>query len=197
MKIIILFIIVLSSMLCYSQPTEKLLISAIVLNSDSVPVTNVAIVSIQTGKTVRTNSKGFFETEIAEDDSLLIYHIAFKRQFITLKNSGRSIILEPEVHEIMQVNVSGNKDLEQKKMDQILSDIRRLAPMQKIPSYDMKSIAQRFVDQQGSHNKGFSPFFGPTVGAPLSKLASPISKRIERRERKKMTSHYHLVKKGN
>jgi hypothetical protein len=195
MRFFILLIIVVSPILCYSQQGEKVLISAIILNIDSVPVTDVAIVSIKTGTMVRTNQKGFFQIEVADDDSLFAFHIAYKRQFIDAKSNGRRIILEPESHELMQVEVTSNRNSEQKRIDQIRNDIRRIAPMKTISHYDLKSAQQHFVDEQGSHTKGFSPYFGPTIPVSLRKITSGISKAKEHRKLKKLTSHYHLVKK--
>jgi len=196
MRFLLLLLVVLLSCRSYSQKPGKLLISGIVLSKDSVPLSGVAIVNIRTGKVMRTNTSGFFKVEIAPEDSLLVYHLAYKNKFIRAKDNYHYIFLEPDIREVMQVDVFDKKSKDQQHLDQTMGDILRLAPMQKISAYDMKSVAQHFVDQQGSHNKGFSPFFGPTVDVSLRKLVSPITKRKERLEREKLTSHYHLEKKG-
>ncbi|MDP2113948.1 MAG: hypothetical protein Q8K69_07805, partial [Bacteroidota bacterium] len=55
----------------YSQHTKETILSGIVVGNDSIPVPDVAIINIRTGKTKRTNANGFFQIEIALEDSLL------------------------------------------------------------------------------------------------------------------------------
>lgn len=171
--------------------------SGILMSPDSVAVPDVAIIDIHSGKTVRTNVIGFFQTEMAADDSLMIYHIAYKKQFITADNNARMIILTPEVQEIMQVDITNQKAREQKNLMQTVADINRLAPLNSLWGYDAHSRQDYFILDNGSHTKGFSPFFGPTISMPIDELAAKVSKIKERRQLRKLTSHYHLVKNGD
>ena len=68
MRFYILLTVLFTAFLCFSQEPEKLLLSGIVLNTDSVPLSNVAIVNIRTGKVMRTNTTGYFQAEIAAED---------------------------------------------------------------------------------------------------------------------------------
>lgn len=195
MRFLLLLIVFSTVFQCFSQKPVKLLKSGIVMNTDSVPVPNVAIINISSGKAVRTNLNGFFLTEITEGDSLLVYHIAYKYKFINAKYNRSHIVLEPEIQELMQIDISGNKGREQKTLDLILDDIRRLAPMKKLSGYELTSAQEYFVNENGSHIKGFSPFFGPIIPIPLVKLEAKISALSERRQLEKMTSHYHIQPK--
>ncbi len=178
-----------------AQPSGKIMLSAIVLNTDSVPVPDVAIINSRTGKTVRTNPYGFFQTEIGMEDSLLVYHIAYRKQFISEKNNGKYIILEPEIQELMQVDITDKKEKELQNLEETLNDIKRIAPKEKPTGYDLHSRQDFFYRDQGTHTKGFSPFFGPTQTVPLGEIAGFFSKIKQKKQRKKLTSHYHLVKK--
>jgi hypothetical protein len=169
-------------------------LSGIVIGTDSIPIPDVAIINTRTGIAVRTNSEGFFRTEIAAKDSLCAFHIAYKRFFINEKDNGKYIVIEPDIQELMQVNVTNKNKQEQKNLDKTLNDIKRLAPMKTIPQYDMESRQSKFIEENGSHNKGFSPFFGPTFRIPFEKLTA-VAGTSEKRQKKKLTSHYHLVKK--
>lgn len=180
---------------CYSQSPQKILISGVVIGPDSAVIPGVAIINTRTLKTVRTNLYGYFQTEIASEDSLLVYHIAFKKRFITSGNNGHRIVLEPEIQELRQVDIIDKKEQEQKNLDNTVSEIKRLAPMKKLSGYDQKSRQSYFIDANGSHNKGIIPFFGPTIKSPLAKAVALVAGTEEKRQRKKLTSHYHLIKK--
>jgi hypothetical protein len=82
MRFLLLIITVMLVFECYSQPVRKIQLFGIVVSPDSVPVPDVAIMNIWSGKIVRTNANGFFRTEISDEDSLLVFHIAYKKQFI-------------------------------------------------------------------------------------------------------------------
>lgn len=179
----------------YSQSPAKILLSGVIMNSDSVAIPGVAIINCRTVKATRTNLNGWFQTEILPEDSLLVYHIAYKKKFIGLKNNGQHIVLELEIHELKLVNVNDKKEKEQKNLDNTVSEIKRLAPLKKLEGYDLKSRQEQFIEDNGSHNRGFSPFFGPTIRSPLAKVIAVVSGTEEKRLRKKLTSHYHLVKK--
>jgi len=180
---------------CSSQNTGETILSGIVVDNDSIPVADVAIINTRTGKTVRTNTTGFFQTEIAPQDSLLAYHIAYKKRFISEKYNGRLIVLEPEIQELMQVDVIDKSVQEMKNLEETVSDIKRLAASKKLDGFDRKSRQSYFFDQNGSYNKGFIPFFGPTSHIPFGKIASLVTGDAEKRQRKTLTSHYHLVRK--
>jgi hypothetical protein len=178
-----------------AQNPTQILVSGIILTLDSIPVPDVSIINVRTGKTVRSNTSGFFQTEITENDSLLVYHIAFQKQFITEKENGRYILLEPEIQELMQVDIIDSKELERKKMEELSNDIKQQVPKEKPTGYDLKSRQSYFIDENGSHNKGFSPFFGPTFRIPLGEIANIVSELGIFRRKNTTTSHYHLVKK--
>lgn len=178
----------------YSQNTKETMLSGIVVGNDSVPVSDVAIINIRTGKTTRTNTNGFFQIEIALEDSFLVYHIAYKKRIINEKHNGRYIVLEPEIVELMQVDVTDKNEKELKNLEETVDDIKRLAPLKKPEGFDIKSRQSYFYEQHGSHTKGFSPFFGPTVRSPIAKIITLVAGSEEKRQRKKLTSHYRLVK---
>lgn len=113
---------------------------------------------------------------------------------ICKRNNGRYIVLEPEIVELMQVDVTDKDEKEQKNLEETVNDIKRLAPLKKPEGFDVKSRQSYFYDQHGSHNKGFSPFFGPTVRSPIAKIITLVAGSEEKRQRKKLTSHYRLVK---
>lgn len=178
----------------YSQHKKETILSGIVVGNDSIPLPEVAIINVRTGKTSRTNANGFFQIEITLEDSLLVYHIAYKKRFVNEKHNGRYIVLEPEVVELMQVDVSDKKEKELKNLQETVNDIKRLAPLEKPEGFDLKSRQSYFYDQHGSHTKGFSPFFGPTFRSPIAKIITLVAGSEEKRQRKKLTSHYRLVK---
>ncbi len=194
MRRFVLIIFVFVSVHCYSQMPGKILLSGIILNADSLPVPDVAIIDLKTGKTIRTNSTGFFQTAISPEDSLMVYHISYKKQFINADDNAKLTILQPEVQEIMQVDITDNHAKEQRNLDQTVADINKLAPLKKLTGYELHSTQEYFIRDNGSLTKGFSPFFGPTVPVSLGILAAQFSKIKEKRELKKLTKHYHLVK---
>jgi hypothetical protein len=153
----------------YSQTAEKIMISGTVLSTDSVPIPDVAIINIWSGNIVRTDVNGFFKIEILPGDSLLVYHMSYKNMFISKNTQGGYIILKPEIHELLQVNVHDKSAQEQRNLQQTISDIKRLVPLNKLTGFDLKSIQDYFADENGSPSKGFSPFFGPTINIPIEK----------------------------
>lgn len=183
----------------YSQTTESSLLSAVLVGPDSLPVPDVAVINTRTFHTVRTDENGYFQTEIAGDDSLFIYHIAFKRQFINENDNGKVIVLEPQVNEISQVDVTDSALQDLKNLQKTLKDIKRVVPDKKYDhsDYTESSRQKLFVERNGSHTKGFQPFFGPTVKLPLGTIINAVAGNAEKRKRKKLTSHYHLVKNKN
>ena len=153
----------------YSQPTGKIMISGTVMSTDSVPIPDVAIINIWSGNIVRTDVNGFFKIEILPGDSLLVYHVAYKNLFISKNTQGGYVILKPEIHELLQVNVHDKSLQEQRNLQQTINDIKRLVPLNKLTGFDLKSIQDYFADENGSPNRGFSPFFGPTFNIPIEK----------------------------
>lgn len=192
MKYICTVLTLLSACIGYAQSHKTTSISGIIISNDSVPVPDVAIINTRTLKTVRTDNLGFFQTTIEIDDSLLVHHIAYKRIFIKEKNNGKYIVIEPQIHELQQVDI---KQDEYEILKKNLANIKELARQKKLSKEEVKSLSQRFTDQNGSHNKGFSSFFGPTTHVSFGKVGEVINRRIEKRYRQKLTSHYHLVKK--
>lgn len=178
----------------YSQPIRKIQLFGIVVSPDSVPIPDVAIINMWSGKVVRTDAKGFFHTMIITDDSLLVYHIAYKKQFINKNNLGKFIILQPEIQQLMQVNVINKREQEQKNLEQTINEIRRLAPAKKLEGYDYESSLDYFVLGNGAHGKGFKPFFGPTILIPTGKIAEPVTRIVEKNKQKKRTTPIHLLK---
>lgn len=186
---VLCFLFVLQS---YAQPLDKIRISGIVVGTDSVPIRGVAIINVKTGKIVHTDKNGNFHIEFSVKDSLLIYHIAYKKQFVNSSDDRKYFVLQPEVHELMQVDVLDKTKLEKKYLDSTMVEINQQAPKQKLTGYDQKSTLEYFVNENGSHNKGFSPYFGPSFHFNFEKNTANVIKREERRQRKKLTAYYHL-----
>lgn len=153
----------------YSQTSGKIMISGTVLSTDSVPIPGAAVINIWSGNIVRTDVTGFFKIEILPGDSLLIYHISYKKLFISKNNQGGYILLKPEIHELLQVNVQDKNVQEERNLQQTINDIKRLVPLEKLTGFDLKSIQDYFADENGTPNRGFSPFFGPTFKIPIEK----------------------------
>lgn len=196
MRPLLLTLACLAVIKVYCQTPVTSLLSAVVVGPDSLPVPDIAIINTRTFHTVRTNGNGYFQTEIAMGDSLFIYHIAFNRRFVNKNDNGKIIVLEPHVNELIQVDVNGNALQELKNLQKTLQDIKRVAPEKKHnhSDYTAGSRQESFVKQHGSHTKGFSPFFGPTVQLPLGTIIDALTGDQDKRKRKKLTSHYHLVK---
>lgn len=189
-----IFIFLISGFAGLAQNPKPILISGIIVDTDSIALPDVAVINVRTGKTVRTNSDGFFETTMAEEDSLLAYHIAYKRLFISYRDNARTLVMFPETHELLQVEVTEDSEAAQKKADKLSEDIMRVAPMKKMTGYDHKSRSDYFYEENGSHNKAFSPYFGPTARISVGKIGEVLSKISRKRQLKKNTTHYHLVK---
>lgn len=179
----------------YSQSPRSTLLSAVVVDADSLPVPDVAIINTRTFHTVRTNESGYFQTEIAEDDSVFIHHIAYKRRFANESDNGKIIVIEHQVNELKQVNITDNAKEELKNLQKTMKDIKRIAPTKKLTDFTVNSRHKLFVEQNGSHTRGFMPFFGPTTTIPLEQIISLVAGSEQKRQRKKLTPHYHLVKK--
>lgn len=197
MRILLFSLACMGVFTAFSQSPRATMLSAVVVGPDSLPVPDVAIVNTRTFHTVRTNEKGYFQTEIAENDSLFIHHISFKRQFINHKFNGKIIVLEAQVNELQQVNVTDDAIQEMKNLQKTLEDIKRIAPQKKYSHSDFTdgSRQKNFVERHGSHTRGFMPFFGPTVQVPLGTIINAIGGNMDKRQRRKLTSHYHLVKR--
>jgi hypothetical protein len=130
--------------------------------------------------------------ELPLKDSLLIYHIAYKKQFVNNNDNRKYFMLEPEVHELMQINILNKTKLEKRYLDSTLFSIKQVAPTVKLTGYDKRSSMQYFIDENGSLNKGFSPYFGPSFHIPLERNTAKVLKREQSRQIKKLTTHYHL-----
>ena len=184
-------ILVLNS---FGQPLGKLHVAGTIIGRDSDPIQGVAIIDILTGKIVHTDNNGNFHMEFSLKDSLLIYHIAYKKQFVNNNDTRKYFMLEPEVHELMQINILNKTKLEKRYLDSTLFSIKQVAPTVKLTGYDKRSSMQYFIDENGSLNKGFSPYFGPSFNIPLERNTAKVLKREQRRQIKKLTTHYHLEK---
>ncbi len=193
MRFLLTIVFVFAVFLSIAQPSGKIQVSGTVVDVDSFPVQGAAIINVKTGKLIHTDKDGHFMAEFSEKDSLLIYHIAYKKQFINSTDPRKKFVMEPEVHELKQVNVTDKGKSGNKNLDSMMISASQLAQKKKLTGYDEKSQLDYFVDQNGSHNKGFSPYFGPSFGIPFGKSLENVLKREERRQRKEMTSHYHLV----
>ena len=196
MRLIVLIIVLFAvSNVIAQQPMQKITITGIVVSADSLPVSGVAIVNIHTGKTVRTNTAGYFRAEITGDDSLLVYHISYQKHYINKKDNGKLIILEPEIQHIKQVDIVDKQRMEQRNLDQTVDDILRLAPMKQLSGYQLHSSQEYFILENGTHTKGFSPYFGPTFHLSLAKVPDLIGKTETQKEQQKTVSDQKSPKK--
>jgi hypothetical protein len=191
MRILLTIVIVFLVFLCHAQLPDKVLISGTIKDTYRIPIKGVAIINVKTGKVNRTDSKGFFETEFSAKDSVLIYHIAYKKEFINSNENRKEFILEAEVIELKEVNITEKANIS--NMDSLSNSATDLAKQKQLSGYDEKDQLSYFVDEKGTHNKGFSPYFGPTFKIPFGRDLKTIIKREEQRQIKEMTSHYHLV----
>ena len=147
----------------YAQSSlQPILISGIIIGTDSIPIANAVITNVRTGKKVLSSSNGFFQTEIIGNDSLFVNHIAYKRRFINEHNNGKYIVLESEIQELQQIDVIDDRK-QVENLKRTIKDIRRDALNDpKTPDYDSSSKTKDFVSRVGSHDKAFSQHFGPT-----------------------------------
>ncbi len=181
LTLILLYIITPS----YSQSNPPVLISGIVVGTDSIPIANVIITNVRTGKKVLSSNNGFFQTELSGNDSLFVYHIAYKRRFINEHNNGKYIILEPEVQELMQIDVIDDKK-QIENLNKTIEDIKRLAlDDPKTPDYDPGAKTKDFVSRVGSHDKAFSPYFGPTARFSFGDVVGFFSRLTRKHKTKK------------
>ena len=179
------------------QDKGRLFISGIILSHDSLPLPNVAIINTRTGKTVRTNSIGYFQTKIQPGDSLLAYHLSFQKMFITAASNEKILVMSPEIQELQPVDVVADSTMKNKEMDALEKNIVNLALHKRLEGYDKVSAAEYFYLLNGSHNKAISPFFGPTVSLNFDKIATAFSKFRERKQVKKITGHYYSRQKAS
>ena len=194
MRILFTLICVFFVLLGSAQTTGKVSVSGIVTDTNSFPIQGVAIINVKNGKVTRTDQKGYFQTEFSVKDSLLIYHIAYRKEFVNSSDGRNIFILEPEVYELNQVNILDKSSQTNKNLDSMMQSVTQLAPKKKLTGYDEKSIVDHFVDASGSHTKGFSPYFGPSFKIPFGKNIRHVIHREEQRQIREMTSHYKLVK---
>jgi hypothetical protein len=194
MRLLLVIVCVFIVQLSQAQITGKVSVSGTVVDTNFMPVQGVAIINVKTGKIARTDDKGYFQTEFSVKDSLLIYHIAYKKQFINSNDIRKKFVLEPEVFELKQVDVTDKNKQSDKNLDSMMTSVNQLAGQKKLTGYDEKSQLDYFVDETGSHTKGFSPYFGPSFKIPFGKNINAIIHREEQRQIKEMTAHYHLVK---
>lgn len=193
MRFSILFICILFFVQGYAQTPGKIKIAGVVLNQDSVPIQGVAVINVKNGKTSRTDKKGYFEAEFSIKDSLLIYHISFKKQFVNSSENRKRFVLEPEVHELMQVDILDKNKKQQEYLDSTMISVKELAPKEKLTGYDKKSTLEYYIEENGSHTKGFSPYFGPSFSLNFGKSTNKVIQREHDRQLKELTAHYHLV----
>lgn len=192
MKTIFTSVLFFVALISSSQDFKYNLFSAYIIGPDSIPVIDASIINTRSGKIVRANSDGYFTTEILEGDSLLIYHISYSKKFINKRHNGKIIMLEHDIHELMQVDILNGK--EEKNLEKTVEDIKRIAPEEELTGYDKDPRINYFILQHGSHNKGFMPFFGPTFTFQLSDVTSKLFISKEKKHLKEITSHYKLVK---
>jgi len=189
-----IFLFTISSILyvvCTAQTSNPINFSGIILSNDSVPLPDVAIVNPTTGKTVRTNGEGFFQTQIGKNDSLFVYHIAYKRIFLHLKDNNGRLYMIPEAYDLHGINVYEDSASIKKKMDVLSSDIKRIAFSKKLEGYDRTSRQENFYFDNSVRRKAMSPYFGPTAGisfGQIAKLFGKLKKKKEKKERLKEES---------
>ena len=165
----------ISTVVCLAQKSSMIDFSGIIMANDSVPLPNVSIINLKTGKTVSTNEEGFFHTIMAEDDSILVYHISYKRMFLHFNDNLHKFYMVPDAQELPMVNVIADSKSIQEKAKALSSDIVRIALSKKLEGYDKQSRQEYFYGANGSHNKAFSPYFGPSVHLSISQIARLFS----------------------
>jgi len=159
-----------------AQKPPQIDFSGIVLGADSIPVPDVAIINPRTGKTVRTNEEGFFHTQMDEGDSLLVYHIAYRRVFLHFRDNLKKFVLIPEIQELQTVIVTENEASARDKAEKLSSDIVNVALSKKLEGFDKKSRQDYFYETNAIHNRAFSEHFGPTFHLSFGQIAHFLSK---------------------
>jgi len=114
MKVLFLFMTTLIPVLSFSQTGEDqtALYSGYVLDEDSVPIGNAYLISFRTTKIVTTDSLGAFRIRLQKGDSLMVFHVSFKRKIVladTLSKIRSLIVLQKEFHLIMEVTIRDQK----------------------------------------------------------------------------------------
>jgi hypothetical protein len=112
---------------------------------------------------------------------------------VNSSDNRKRFILEPEVHELMQVDILDKNTKQKEYLDSTMISVKQLAPKQKLVGYDKKSKMAYFIDENGSHTKGFSPYFGPSFHLNFGKTTSKVIRREQKRQLKELTAHYHVV----
>lgn len=175
-RIFILFIFVAQSFFCLAQRLPTFDFSAIVLDQDSLPIFGATVVNPRTGNMVKTDKKGFFCAKIAEDDSLLVYHIAYRRRFLHLSDNCLRLQLIPENYRLNEVTVYEDSASIARKMDAIVQEIRTKALSKKLEGYDRTSRQDRFYFDNSVRAKASSPYFGPTANISFGQIAGLFKK---------------------
>lgn len=192
MRILYTLVFFILSLTLFSQDEKNISFSALILGVDSIPISDASIINTRNGKIVRSNSAGYFKAQINEKDSLLIYHISYSKKFINKHHNEKTILLEPEIHEILQVDI--NKGKETENLEKTVEDIKRIAPEKELAGYDKNPRINYFILQHGSHTRGFMPFFGPTFTIQLGEVTGKLFRSKQKKYLKEATGHYKLVK---
>lgn len=177
-----MIIFIVQSFLCSGQRPPLFDFSAIILDRDSLPVFGAAVFNPRTEKTVRTDTNGFFCTQIAEGDSLLVYHIAYKRRFLHLSDNCMRLQLIPENYRLDEVTIYEDSASIAKKMDILAQEIITKALSKKLEGYDKTSRQDRFYFDNSVRAKASSPYFGPTVGISFTQIAG-LFRKLKRRDK--------------
>lgn len=171
MKYLYLATLLFCVLTAFGQTPPKKLLSAILINPDTVVLPDVTIINARTGYSVRTNAFGFFQVEIEEGDSLITNHISYQKRVITENDNGKHVLLIPAVQMLDQVDVS-NTDPTTKHFQEMSYQIKQAAAQKKPDGYEKKKRQNYFYEQHGSHNRGFGSFFGPTATISLEKITN-------------------------
>ncbi len=114
-----------------SKDSTVTLLSGIVLDEDSLPVENAYLIRFSTTSYVTTDNMGEFNINLQRDDSIMVYHVSYKRLILKKEDfsSGKdTIILEKETHMIPEITINDHKrDLInlQKNMEGIRTTIKQ------------------------------------------------------------------------
>ena len=129
------------------------LLSGIVLDEDSLPVENAYLIRFSTTSYVTTGNTGKFTISLQRSDSLMVYHLSYKRLVLRVedfKNRKDTIILKKEIHIIPEVTINDHqRDLInlQKNMEGIRVTLKQPYNPQKLKREGSVSVSNPYSPQ--------------------------------------------------